>query len=252
MYSPFTDFSTRSITFNLIMINLIMLIASAILPQLSDMLSLHYFFNRFYFAQELMAIRDTLSQDERMMLMYTSAYRFQPFQMVTHFFMHAGPGHFFSNALPLFFFGSTLERFWGPKKFLLFYFSTAFGALVMYMAVQCYTVYAATGTVSPTLLQVQQHPEIFNTYFGTMVGASGAVFGILMAYLLLFPNTIVLYSLILPIPAWLMISVMFIYELYYTFYKIPGDTVAHFAHLGGALIGFVLIKIWKGDRRNFF
>jgi membrane associated rhomboid family serine protease len=123
---------TRSVVFNLIAINVLLFLASQMIGSLNDMLSLHYIFNTHDFIKRVDP---------------TANSSFQPFQLVTHMFMHGNLGHIFSNMFALFMFGSILERFWGGQRFLIFYLSTGFGAVVLHMLVQVYLVYSATGTV---------------------------------------------------------------------------------------------------------
>lgn len=160
----------------------------------------------------------------------TSEY-FQPFQIVTHMFMHGDVGHLFFNMFALFMFGPPLENLWGEKKFLFYYFVTGIGALVLHLIVK--------------------YIEI--TYFGgpgyahniPMLGASGAVFGLLAGYGMAFPNSTIM-LLIPPIPMKAKYFVLIYAGLELFMGLGPFNTgVAHFAHLGGALFGFLLILYWR-------
>lgn len=229
---------THSVVFNLIAINVLLFLASQMIGSLNDMLSLHYIFNTHDFIKRVDP---------------TANSSFQPFQLVTHMFMHGNLGHIFSNMFALFMFGSILERFWGGQRFLIFYLSTGFGAVVLHMLVQVYLVYSATGTVDPVLSALELHPEIVSTYFSNTVGASGAVFGILVAFGMLFPNTeLMLMFFPVPIKAKYFVSMYVVWEIYRGISMSNGDNVAHFAHLGGALFGYILVKIWNKNRTTLY
>jgi membrane associated rhomboid family serine protease len=156
---------------------------------------------------------------------------FQPYQIVTHMFTHGGFSHILFNMFSLWMFGKILENLWGGKRFLLFYLISGIGAAVAHLAVQ----YLMGGN-------------------GPAVGASGAVMGILVAFGYLFPNT-ELFILFIPFPVkakWVVIGYIAI-DLFSGVARFSGDNIAHFAHLGGALTGFILVLIWnKNDRHRFY
>jgi membrane associated rhomboid family serine protease len=136
------------------------------------------------------------------------------------------------------------------------------GALALQWGVQAFELYQVTGSVVNhgnlplVLLAIDQYnPQLFSeadsikiasVYFGTMIGASGAVFGIMTAFAMLYPN-VELYLMFIPVPvkAKYFIPIYIVIELFLGVARIQGDSVAHFAHLGGALIGFILVKLWK-------
>lgn len=185
---------------------------------------------------------------------------FRIWQPITYMFMHSPTTfmHIFFNMFALFTFGGVLEQRWGQKRFLNFYLITGLGALALQWAVQAFEVYQLTGGVFHgqgikehlSLLNANQRETLAGIYLGPMLGASGAVFGVLVAFGMLYPN-VELYILFIPVPvkAKYIIPVYIIFELTLGVAKVPGDSVAHFAHLGGALIGFILVKLWK-DRNN--
>lgn len=160
---------------------------------------------------------------------------FEPYQVFTSMFLHAPSfGMFFHilfNMFALFMFGRVLENVWGPKRFLFFYLACGIGAAVAHLAMQ-----QIMGGVVPA------------------VGASGAVMGIMVAFGYLFPNT---EMMIIPIPVpvkakWVVIGYVLL-DLFGGFGKIAGDQIAHFAHLGGALTGFIIVLIWnKSNRRTLY
>jgi len=229
---------TRSVVFNLIAINVLLFLASQMMGSLNDMLSLHYIFNTHDFIKRVDP---------------TANSSFQPFQLVTHMFMHGNEIHLFSNMFALFMFGSILERFWGGQRFFIFYFITGFGAVILHMLVQVYLVYNATGYIDPSYEVLLKSPVAQAIYYTPTVGASGAVFGILVAFGMLFPNTeMMLIFFPVPIKAKYFVSLYVIGELYLGIKMSHGDNVAHFAHIGGALFGYILVKIWNKNRTTLY
>lgn len=153
----------------------------------------------------------------------------KPWQLVTYMFMHGGLGHLFFNMYTLFIFGSVLENVWGTKKFLTFYFVTGIGAALVNIGVQY-----LTGS------------------FALTVGASGAIYGILMGYAMLYPDS----RLTLLFPPVSMKAKWFVLifagiELLLGISNNPADNVAHFAHLGGLVFAFLLLMFWKKRRRLY-
>lgn len=153
----------------------------------------------------------------------------KPWQLVTYMFMHGGFGHLFFNMYTLFIFGSVLENVWGTKKFLTFYFVTGIGAALVNIGVQY-----LTGS------------------FALTVGASGAIYGILMGYAMLYPDS----RLTLLFPPVSMKAKWFVLifagiELLLGISNNPADNVAHFAHLGGLIFAFLLIMFWKKRHRLY-
>jgi len=202
---------------------------------------------------------------------YPSSQYFQPYQIFTHFFMHADLMHILFNMVGLVIMGSHLERMWGEKKYLFFYIVTALGAALLYALIQGVEVYNLTGEFFPEieilnleyvgngLVTYNYEPSgdgyraVTKIYLSNSLGASGAVYGLLMAFALLFPNTEFM-LLFPPIPIkakWLALGLGVI-ALYSGIKNAQGDTVAHFAHLGGMLFGFILVKIWQKQRNNFY
>jgi membrane associated rhomboid family serine protease len=197
-------------------------------------------------------------------LYYPSSQYFEPYQLATHFFMHSDFRHILFNMLGLVFLGSNLERFWGPKKFLIFYIVTALGAAVLHMFVQGVEIYNATGFWFPALnidlvagiaqsaIPMDGIGFAAEVYMIPTVGASGAIYGLIMAYAVLFPNTEFMLYFAIPVKAkWLALGAG-LYALYQGYQNSAGDSVAHFAHLGGMLFAFILIKIWQKQRNQFY
>jgi len=187
---------------------------------------------------------------------------FKIWQPITYMFMHADLGHIFFNMFALFMFGPVLENMLGEKRFLIFYFVSGLGALLIQYGVQAIEVYSAVNTVAPgnhlhfdllTNKVFTNHPGITREALGTLgavyttniVGASGAIYGVLLGFGFLFPNAkLMLLFLPFPIKAKYFIPILIILEIVLGFTRISGS-VAHFAHVGGALFGYIMLKIWK-------
>lgn len=154
---------------------------------------------------------------------------FRPYQLFTHMFVHANFMHILYNMLfGLWMFGRILENVWGPKRFLFFYLACGLGAAICHLAVQYFTQSEAPA-----------------------VGASGAIMGLFAAFAYLFPNTKISLYFFIPIKAkWVVVGLIAI-DLFYGVNG--GDNVAHFAHLGGAVTGFIIVLIWnKTNRRTLY
>ena len=177
-------------------------------------------------------------------LHYIGASDFQPFQLVTYMFMHGSFAHLFFNMFALWMFGNTLENIWGPNRFLLFYFICGIGAGLVQELVQ-YIQYATT-LQAYTSVNMHGHIIPMGEYLNllTTVGASGAVYGILLAFGMMFPNSTLYIYFAIPIKAKWFVLIYGVIEL---FSGLGGaaDGVAHFAHLGGMLFGLILILYWK-------
>ena len=225
-------------------------------------------------------------------LFYPASEYFQPYQFVTHMFMHGGFTHILFNMYALWMFGTAIEQAWGGKRFLYYYLFTGLGAAALHTLVN-YILYsgmaadiqAFSNAPSPELFKqfVEAHKEYFNqsvydfinswsltpgdsafaakaldnmylTYQTVIniptVGASGAVFGLLLAFGMMYPN-VQLMIIFLPIPIkakWMVIGYGAI-ELFLGISQ-PGSSIAHFAHLGGMLFGYILIKYWIAQARR--
>ena len=231
---------------NLLIINVLFFVAKYVLMN-TGIADLNFLFGAFYFDSQF----------------------FRVWQLVTYMFMHGDIFHIFFNMFGLFMFGGILENRWGAKRFLNFYLITGLGAVALQMGVQAYEVYHITGSVmhNPIEIAFPAHlstvdipgitPAQRNTLIGIygfpMVGASGALFGILVAFAMLYPNMeMMMIFFPIPIKAKYFIPLYIVFELYSGVANTPGDSVAHFAHLGGALIGFILVKLWKDKDNNRF
>lgn len=183
---------------------------------------------------------------------------FNIWQPITYMFMHADMMHIAFNMLALFSFGPILESHWGTKRFINFYLITGLGALFMQWGVQAFEVYQLTGSaINPTVsgLSPEAYQAVSDIYRAPMVGASGAIFGLLIAFATLYPNIeLIIFPLPVPVKAKYIIPVYVVLELFLGLRRFEGDSVAHFAHLGGALIGFILVKLWrrKGNYYDYY
>lgn len=219
-YSPSGFSVLPTVVKNLLIINVLMFLAAITLNRfnidLNDILGLHFF----------------------------KASGFRPYQCVTYMFMHGNFEHLFFNMFALWMFGANMENIWGPKRFLVFYMVCGLGAglcqeLVQY--VQFVTKLADFSQVNLGSGMVISMDHYLNMM--TTVGASGAIYGLLLAFGMMFPNAMIYLYFLVPIRAkWFVIGYAAV-ELISGF--VGGGNVAHFAHLGGMLFGLVLLLVWK-------
>lgn len=210
----------------------------------------------FYIATWLMG--QSIDLTDYLAVYYFDSPFFKIWQPVTYMFMHSQKNlmHIFFNMFALYSFGSILEAHWGGKRFINFYLITGLGALALQWGVQAFEVYQITGSVFnstyPSNISLVDKSTLEGIYFGPMVGASGAIFGLLVAFAVLYPN-LEMYIMFIPVPikAKYIIPVYIVIELSLGVAKIQGDSIAHFAHLGGALIGFILVKLWR-NKSNYY
>jgi membrane associated rhomboid family serine protease len=248
-----------------------------------------------YAVTMLIASSSNVNLNNVLGLHYIKSEYFQPYQIVTHMFMHGSVMHIFMNMFMLWMFGRVLEQVWGGKRFLFFYFFTGIGAAALHMFVMHLELAplirdatAFNNTPSPELFEafVLKHfrggsPQIYefvkawianpgNASYAAeagsfvdklvqqkinvpTVGASGAVYGILLAFGMIFPNMplILIFFPFFPIKAKYMVIGMGILELVEGVSR-TGGNVAHFAHLGGMLFGFILIKYWNKNKQSLY
>ena len=171
-------------------------------------------------------------------LYYPTTDFFKPWQMVTHMFMHADFNHLLFNMFALYMFGTALESYWGAKRFLQFYLICGLGAMMLYLGVW----YLEVSAFEPFMYQQFLQTPI------PMMGASGAIFGLLAGYGKMFPNSTIM-LLIPPIPMKAKYFVL-IYAVIELIFGISGiqTGVAHFAHLGGAIFGAAMVFYWRKNR----
>ena len=202
-------------------------------------------------------------------LHYFASDSFKVWQMITYMFMHGGLTHIFFNMFALYMFGPILEYSLGSKRFLELYFICGIGAGLLQLAVQAIQVHAIIGGfvlphagvtnsqgIDMSYFQYGSEAvatKLYGIYNGPLVGASGAIFGLLVAFGMLYPN-MELFIMFIPVPvkAKYLVPVYILIELWLGFKQFGGDNVAHFAHLGGAILGFLMIKIWGTRRKDNF
>lgn len=236
---------TPPVVKNLLIVNVLMLLAMIVTDRsgidLPDILGLHHW----------------------------SSKLFEPYQLITYMFLHGGFTHLLFNMFALWMFGRILEQVWGPKRFLIYYMITGIGAGVIQMIVTEIRIDMLLSHIDPQYYQLildnglsvlesgknysdpiaGEINQLINT---STIGASGAVFGILLAFGMLFPDArLMLLIPPIPIKAKYMVAIYGALELYLGLSNNAADNVAHFAHLGGMLFGFIMIKMWKKNPPRF-
>jgi membrane associated rhomboid family serine protease len=185
-------------------------------------------------------------------LHYFKSSLFKPHQFVTYMFMHADLSHLFFNMIAVYMFGSILENLWGQKRFLNFYLLTGFGAAIaQYIAFyfESNHILANYYLNNPNGDTADLQKELYDRF--SCLGASGSVFGLLVAFAMMFPNTYLNIYFVIPVKAKYLVLGYGLFELVTGFLNRSGDNVGHFAHLGGLIVGVVIMLIWKRDK-NFF
>ena len=185
---------------------------------------------------------------------------FRPHQLITHLFMHGNFTHLFFNMFALWMFGKILENVWGSKRFLIYYMITGIGAASIHLLISQYQIISISNQIPEMInlaIEGRYNPSIpiskklTQLIITPTVGASGAVFGLLLAFGMLFPNALLYLYFAIPIKAKYFVIGYGLIELYAGISNNPADNVAHFAHLGGMIFGFFLIKYWKNDMTTF-
>ena len=211
---------------NLLIINGLVFLATVTFPELTDYLALYY----------------------------PASENFRPYQFITHMFTHGSLSHVFFNMFSLWMFGAVLENVWGPKRFLQFFMITGIGAAVLYTGVHALQLHQAIDSFSANVgsMYTTEQLNTIQSVYSPTVGASGAIYAVLVAFGMLFPNTLIYVYLLLPVKAKYLIIVMIAIELFLGLSSNPGDNIAHLAHLSGALMGFLLIKFWSRNKTRFY
>ena len=206
-------------------------------------------------------------------LHYTQNPKFAPWQVLTHMFMHGSINHILFNMFGLWMFGGTLAKMWGSNKFLFFYLSTGLGAAALQLGINYFQISTVAGqlveagysaTVLTETLQSGQYntawsnvisqaelSQLLTSFNMSMVGASGALYGILVAFAFLFPNTeLMIIFLPIPIKAKYFVPILLASDLFFGFSYYSLGPIAHFAHLGGAVTGYIMMWYWKKQQFN--
>ena len=217
------------IVFNLLVINILVYLAQILVKPVTEWGALHYYKSSLFY----------------------------PHQLITNMFLHDPKGitHLVFNMLALWMFGTVLERFLGSKRFLIFYLICGVGASIVIQLTIPFSAdqFTKSAEAFSNGNTVFENNEAYKQVYSA-IGASGAIMGVLAAYAYLFPNT-EMYVMFIPIPvkAKIVIPLYILIDLFMGVRQIAGDNVGHFAHLGGALIGFLLILFWnKTNRKTFY
>ena len=231
---------------HLLIINVIFFFASAILGEIMyDLFAMHYPNNPNFFV----------------------------WQPITHMFMHGDLTHIMFNMFGLWMFGTPLEQIWGKRKFIFFYISAGLGAALLQITVyhidivsvnQILSEYGLskgeidlfyeTGRLNTSLIQSVGEDRLFSgiqSFKALMVGASGALYGILVAFAMLFPNVqLMLLFPPIPVKAKYLVPILILFDLFFGFTSYSVGPIAHFAHIGGAITGFIMMWYWKKNNLN--
>ena len=204
-------------------------------------------------------------------LHYPSNSKFQFWQPLTHMFMHGDLGHIFFNMFALYMFGIPIEQMWGRNKFIFFYLSTGFGAAALQLGLYYFQVseitellisegqtgnqiatFFETRDISYSLIEQvgrEKLISVLSAFNSVMVGASGALYGILVAFAFIFPNArLMLLFPPIPIKAKVLVPLLILGDLFFGFTSYSIGPIAHFAHLGGAITGLIMMWYWKKNQ----
>ena len=204
-------------------------------------------------------------------LHYPSNPKFQYWQPLTHMFMHGDLGHIFFNMFGLYMFGTPIEQMWGRNKFIFFYLSTGFGAAALQLLLYYYQISSISDLLLAEGLNASEVSRFFLTsdlpytlvdrigraelvsglsaFNGVMVGASGALYGVLVAFAFLFPNArLMLLFPPIPVKAKVLVPLLILGDLFFGFTSYSIGPIAHFAHVGGAITGLIMMWYWKKNQ----
>ena len=184
-------------------------------------------------------------------------------QFITHMFMHGSPSHILFNMFGLWMFGSPLEQMWGRQKFLFFYISCGLGAALLQMLVYYSQIQNLYHVIELNNLSLSDPQLILNfmserdysnaitAFNSVMVGASGAIYGVLVAFAFSFPNSkLMLLFLPFPIKAKFFVPLLILIDLFFGISSFSVGPIAHFAHVGGAIIGLIMVLYWRKNQFN--
>ena len=223
--------------------------------------------------------------DTHLGMYYFTSPNFRPWQVITHMFMHGDFMHLLVNMFGLYMFGAPIEQLWGSQRFLKYYLLCGLGAAALHTAVNSVEIRQDTEQVAAYGVDVDlvrstadriNYPlddafpiledevrrtgapedavaQLYFDHYGTMLGASGAIFGILLAFGMFFPNVeLIMIFLPIPIKAKYFVVLYGLFELFSGLRGAQGDNVAHFAHLGGMIFGYFLIRHWRKKGTTFY
>ena len=194
-------------------------------------------------------------------LHYYLADDFKPHQFITYIFMHGGFSHILFNMLGVYIFGQVLEQVWGPKRYLIFYILTGLGAALAQYIIMHFEISDVLDIVNQDInsrnLDTSQRTELINQKYEylnkhVIIGASGSLFGLLGGFGMLCPNRELYLYFFIPIKAKWLVILYGGFEIFSGLQNNPTDNVAHFAHIGGLLVGIALVLFWRKDRNHFY
>ena len=215
------------------------------------------------FAAKLLLQMRGISLDDYLSLHHHLAPSFKPHQFITYLFMHGSFMHILFNMFGVYIFGQVLEQVWGPKRYLIFYILTGLGAAVVQYMLLHFEITAEIARLNSYFdqdLTVAEQAQVMNYKYefiqsldrGAIMGASGSLFGLLGGFGMLFPNRYLYLYFFFPIKAkWLVIGYGAL-EIISGLRNNPGDNVAHFAHIGGLVVGVILVLAWRKNREHFY
>ena len=206
-------------------------------------------------------------------LHYYDSPKFEYWQVFSHMFMHGDFSHILFNMIGLWMFGSPIEQMWGKNKFIFYYLSTGLGAAALQMILYSYQVaqanqlflnlnanfsiisefYSSSRLPSDLInsVDVTLFQNAFSAYNSVLVGASGALYGVLVAFAMSFPNTqLMLLFPPIPIKAKYLVPLLITADVFFGFTSYSIGPIAHFAHVGGALTGFIMMQYWRKNQFN--
>lgn len=212
---------------------------------------------------QILAVTQGISLTDYFGLHYYLAPAFKPHQFITYIFMHGSLSHLLFNMIGVYVFGQVLEQVWGPKRYLIFYVLTGLGAALAQYIIMHFEISSLLTSVNSqiensfnteerTYFMNQKFEFIESLNYHVIVGASGSLFGLLGAFGLLFPNRQLYLYFLFPVKAkWLVIAYG-AFEIFSGLRNNPGDNVAHFAHIGGLVVGLIIVLIWRKDKQHFY
>ena len=208
-----------------------------------------------FFAQYIFSRNGIVDLEQILALHDVRSAYFRPHQLITHIFLHGSFDHIFFNMFALWMFGSILENYWGPKRFLIFYLACGLGAAVLHLFTLYLELTPAWEQFKSLSFEQQEEFRYAQDFVinSETVGASGAVFGCLAAFGYLFPNSLIYVYFFIPVKAKWFVLIYGLMELWLGINNSAGDNVAHWAHLGGAVVGFLMVWTWnKRNRQRFY
>lgn len=226
------------VTKNIILINVVLFLATIVLQQTQG-----------------------INLNEYLALHHHLAPSFKPHQFITYIFMHGSFTHILFNMFGVFIFGQVLEQVWGPKRYLIFYILTGLGAAIVQYLIMHYEVSAVLAEVNGAIVSpftsasekaflIEQKFNYLNSK--AVLGASGSLFGLLGGFGMLFPNRYIYLYFLFPVKAKWLVTGYALMELFSGLRNNPMDNVAHFAHIGGLVVGLIIVYIWRKQSRHFY